>query len=44
MATLDNGAVLRNAIDAWNEGDHPRYLELHDADVVLHGLPRASVA
>jgi ketosteroid isomerase-like protein len=39
MATTDNGAVLRNAIDAWNEGDLPRYLELYDADVVLHGLP-----
>jgi len=36
---VDNGVVLLQAIDAWNQGDLPKYLELYDADIVLHGAP-----
>jgi hypothetical protein len=34
MATLDNGAVLRAAVEAWNLGDLDTYLELYDPDVM----------
>lgn len=33
----DNEAVLRRAVRRWNEGDLAGYLELYDADAVLHG-------
>ena len=35
----DNEAVLRRAIEKWNQGDLTGYLEHYDANVVLHGFP-----
>lgn len=35
----ENGAVLERAIERWNAGDLPGYLELYDANAVPHGLP-----
>lgn len=37
MAAQENKAALERAIGRWNEGDLPGYLELYDADAVLHG-------
>ena len=35
----DNEAVLRRAIEKWNQGDLSGYLENYDSNVVLHGFP-----
>lgn len=33
----NNEAILKNAIDNWNEGDLDGYLQIYDPSVVLHG-------
>ena len=40
MAETENAQALERAVAAWNRGDLNVYLDLYDADVVLHGLPR----
>jgi steroid delta-isomerase-like uncharacterized protein len=37
VSTEENKAVLRRAIERWNEGDLASYLELYNPEVVLHG-------
>ena len=37
MSARDNEAAFRRAIDRWNAGDLPGYLELYDEDIRLHG-------
>ncbi len=39
MANFDNQAVLRRAIEKWNEGNLDAYLELYAHSVVLHSVP-----
>ena len=33
----NNEAILKSAIDNWNEGDLDGYLQIYDPGVVLHG-------
>lgn len=35
--TEENKTALERAIERWNAGDLPGYLELYDPDAVLHG-------
>jgi steroid delta-isomerase-like uncharacterized protein len=37
MSVDGNEAALRKAIDAWNAGDLPRYLDLYAEGIRLHG-------
>ncbi len=37
MSAQENKTALERAIGRWNEGDLSGYLELYDADAVLHG-------
>jgi predicted ester cyclase len=39
MPTSENRAVFQRAIDHWNSGNFAAYLEVYDANVVLHGFP-----
>lgn len=39
MTTTANRAAFERAIDAWNAGSLARYLDLYDANVLLHGFP-----
>ncbi|MCK6627049.1 MAG: ester cyclase [Anaerolineae bacterium] len=39
MSTTENKAILQRAIANWNSGSLVAYLELYNADVVLHGFP-----
>lgn len=38
MAASEERVAFDRAIDNWNRGDLAAYLELYDADVVLHGF------
>ena len=39
MSAADNKALLERARERWNQQDERGYLELYDANAVLHGYP-----
>lgn len=39
MSTAANEAVFQRAVNNWNDGNLTAYLDLYDAQVILHGLP-----
>lgn len=39
MSTAENKASLQCAIDHWNNQNLDGYLELYDANIILHGFP-----
>ncbi len=39
MSTAQIKAIFQQAIDHWNNGSLAAYLELYDAQIVLHGFP-----